>query len=167
VGSSDPDRTAPEHSELPADQLDDEADKEELRQRYYGLLQEMRVVLPGVQVLVAFLLTAPFAGRFEEVDGAGRAAFAVATISAMVAVGCLLTPAVFHRVGDRTRRSVRLTWGIRLSKVGIGCLAVALLAALWCVSRFVYGGGWATAVTAAMAAAFVSMWVVLPLRVGR
>ena len=43
-----------------ANDLDDELDRDELRQRYYGLLQEVRVLLPGVQILVAFLLTIPF-----------------------------------------------------------------------------------------------------------
>jgi Family of unknown function (DUF6328) len=51
-------------SDEDTEDLDDVADREELRQRYYGLLQELRVVLPGVQVLLAFLLTAPFAQRF-------------------------------------------------------------------------------------------------------
>jgi hypothetical protein len=60
-----------EHDVEP-ERLDSERNRGELRDRYYGLLQELRVVLPGVQVLVAFLLTAPFATRFGQVDDAGR-----------------------------------------------------------------------------------------------
>ena len=48
------------------------ADREELRTRYQMLLQELRVVLPGVQVLMAFLQTAPFAQRFGDLDDLGR-----------------------------------------------------------------------------------------------
>lgn len=156
-----------DRSELPAEELDDELDKAELRQRWYGLLQEMRVVLPGVQVLVAFLLTVPFASTFDELDGVGRTSFAIATVSAMLAVACLLAPTVFHRVGERTRRSSRLVWGIRLSKVGMAFLGVALLVALWCVTRFVYDDLWAAVVTVPMTVVFVLLWVVLPLSQGR
>ncbi len=60
--SSDPSSRG---EDRPASELDDRADREELRERYYGLLQELRVILPGVQVLVAFLLTVPFASRSE------------------------------------------------------------------------------------------------------
>ena len=53
-------------SEVAPENLDDERDRAKLRDRYYGLLQELRVVLPSVQVLVAFLLTVPFGQRFGE-----------------------------------------------------------------------------------------------------
>ncbi len=53
--------------DAPVAELDDEADRDELRRRYYGLMQELRVLLPGVQILVAFLLTVPFATRFGNV----------------------------------------------------------------------------------------------------
>lgn len=55
-------------------ELDNERDRVELRSRYYGLLQELRVVLPGVQVFLAFLLTVPFTQRFDDVDDRGRMA---------------------------------------------------------------------------------------------
>jgi len=74
--------------------LDEEADRDELRQRHYGLLQELRVVLPGVQVLLAFLLTVPFAARFTELDDAGRRAFEIALTSSMLSVVFLLGPSL-------------------------------------------------------------------------
>ena len=89
-------------AERDAKELDDVADREELRKRYEMLLQELRVVLPGVQVLMAFLLTAPFAQRFDDLDDTGRRAYLVALVSALASTICLLTPTVFHRVADRT-----------------------------------------------------------------
>ena len=71
---------------LPASQLDDDADREELRQRYYGLLQELRVLLPGVQVLAAFLLTAPFAQRFGDLDRTSEIVYGVSLVSAVASV---------------------------------------------------------------------------------
>ena len=86
---------------LDASSLDDVKDREELRQRHEVLLQELRVALPGVQVLLAFLLTAPFADGFDRLDPFGRPVH-VAMMSALFAVVLLMCPAVFHRVGERT-----------------------------------------------------------------
>lgn len=158
----------PEHgSERDASDLDDVADREELRQRYYGLLQELRVVLPGVQVLMAFLLTAPFASRFNELDGAGRDAYLVALVCALGSIICLLTPTVFHRVADRTARSARLEWGVRMTLAGVVLLAASLTSALWCIVRLVFGSTEAFVVAGAAVAAFAGLWLVLPLAVGK
>ena len=75
-------------SERPPEALDDELDRGELRDRYYGLLQELRVVLPGVQVLVAFLLTIPsvtyaFLGDYEHDGPFDRMLY---TITGLVAI---------------------------------------------------------------------------------
>jgi hypothetical protein len=98
------------HSDADLDELDDERDRDELRRRYYGLLQELRVVLPGVQVLLAFLLTVPFARRFSELDDPGRGLFAVALVGAASSVVCFVAPTVLHRVGHRQARRERLEW---------------------------------------------------------
>lgn len=94
-----------QESEIPASRLDDEVDRDELRDRDYGLLQELRVVLPGVQVLVAFLLTMPFAQRFVRLDAFGKSMFGVAlvcgaTTSAMVGLW-LIVPLVWRRPDRR------------------------------------------------------------------
>jgi hypothetical protein len=143
--------------------LDDELDRDELRQRYYGLLQELRVIIPGVQVLLAFLLTAPFAQRFTTLDSRGRNLYGVALFSALVSVVCLLTPAVLHRLGHRTARQARLMVGIRLMLAGLAALAVSVTAALWCVTRLVFRPGVATTMTAVGAVVVVAAWIVLPL----
>ena len=153
--------------ERDARELDDVVDREELRTRYEMLLQELRVVLPGVQVLMAFLLTAPFAQRFGDLDDLGRQAYLVALVSALGSTICLLSPTVFHRVAARTARRARLVWGIRLAVVGYVLLAVALTAALWCIIRLVFGATEATIVAAAGVATFALVWVVLPVSVGR
>lgn len=147
--------------------LDDDVDRDELRSRYYGLLQELRVILPGVQVLLGFLLTVPFAQRFPELDRTERVAYGIALFAAFLSVICLLTPAVFHRVGERTARSARLRWGIRLTLTGLALLAVALLAALWSVTEFVFGNVWARGVAAVGVVSLLTLWIVLPLVVGR
>lgn len=143
-------------------ELDDVADREELRQRYYGLLQEVRVILPGVQVLLAFLLTAPFAAGFDDLDTLGKYAYIVALDTAFGSIVCLLTPTVFHRVADRTARGARLIWGVRLTLIGIALLAISLTSALWSVSRLVLGGLAANATAPLGVALIVAAWIALP-----
>ncbi len=143
-------------------ELHDRTDRTELRQRYYGLLQELRVVLPGVQVLVGFLLTVPFAQRFPELDDWGRLAYGVSLIASLLSVICLLTPTVYHRMARRTERTARLRWGIRMTIAGQWLIAVALVSGLWCVSRLVFGFQAAWVMSTSIAVAIIACWLLLP-----
>jgi len=147
--------------------LDDRLDREELRNRYYGLLQELRVVLPGVQVLLAFLFAVPFAEGFRRLDRLGRATFALSLLAALLAVVCLMAPTAMHRFGDRTARRARLAWSIRLTMVGLGLLALALVSALWTVARFVYDTGVALVVTIPIAVTVPVLWGLVPRLIAR
>ena len=157
------DEDADDRSDADTSELDDVADREELRQRYYGLLQELRVVLPGVQVLLAFLLTAPFAQRFEDLDDWGRRSFGLALTSSMFSVVCLIGPTFLHRLGERTARSARLVWSIRLMVVGLVLLGVSLVTAMWGVARLVFGTTTAWRLVTPVIATMVVLWLVLPL----
>src|SRR5690606_37898838 len=141
--------------------LDDDRDKEELRQRYYGLMQELRVILPGVQVLVGFLLTVPFAQRFPELDGVGTTLFGVALLSAMLSVVAFVAPTALHRVGDRTARAHRLEVSIRLTRLGLALLALALVSSLVVVSRLVFSGPVTALLAVVAGAAMAALWLVL------
>jgi hypothetical protein len=151
------------YGDVPLRQLDEDLHQEELRQRYYGLLQELRVVLPGVQVLVAFLLTTPFAGRFLEVDETGRVLYGVALWTGLMAVVCFVSPTIFHRVGGRTLRAERLLWGIRAIRARVLFLAAALLSASLVVTRFVYEGWAAALFVSTIALGMLVAWVAIPL----
>jgi hypothetical protein len=145
------------------DELDDTVHRDELRQRYEVLLQELRVSLPGVQVLSAFLLTAPFSQRFGELDEWGRRAYGVALVSSMMSVICLVGPILLHRLGERTARAARLRWGIRLQVLGLAFLAVALLTAVWGVARFVFSTAAAWWLVTPVLGLIGLAWVALPL----
>src|SRR6478735_1241759 len=157
-GVADVDRDSEKRSR----ELDDVRDRDELRRRFDMLLQEVRVGLPGVQVLAAFLLTAPFSQRFGDLDEWGKRAFGVALASSMLSVILMLGPALLHHLGERTARSQRLAVSIVLFLLGLGALAVALLSALWGVSRFVFDTTTAWLITAPIAVAIVVVWLVLP-----
>ncbi len=160
-------RRAVPDSEKDVRELDDVADLQELRQRFAMLLQELRVALPGVQILAAFLLTAPFSPRFGQLDRWGRRAFALALTSSMLSVIFLQTPTILHRFGQRTARTARLWWSMRLIAVGLVLLGVALMTAMWGIARFVFGTSTAWWLVTPVLLAFGALWLVLPLTLRR
>ena len=157
----------PESDDVGADRLDDRHDLAELRTRYYALLQENRVLLPGVQILVAFLVTVPFNGRFVELDQLGEVVWAMSLTAGCLAIVCLMTPIAFHRVGDRRRRSSRLVWAIRTQRAGIMMFAASLLGSVVFVLRFVAGAGPAAAVAVLVVLSMTWLWLVVPVRDAR
>jgi hypothetical protein len=146
-----------------ADRLDDEEDRAELRNRYYGLLQELRVVVTGVQVLLAFLLTVPFAQGFARLDDTQRAWFGGALVSAMLSVIAFVTPTAMHRYGKRTARGDRLTFSIVATRVGLLFLGLALLLSFGVVVDYLYSGAAAVILVAVVGVTLVAAWLVVPL----
>ena len=128
------------------------------------LLQEMRIALPGVQFLFAFLLTVPFAARFEEVTPFQRTAFFVALLSTAASAVCLIAVPATHRLlfqqGDRP-------YIIRAANqyliVSIALLAVGIVAALVCLTDFLYGGVATWLWPGIIAVLLVALWFVRPL----
>ena len=78
-----------------------ESDKERVDRELIEFLNEVRVVLPGVQVLFAFLLTVPFTGAFAKIDGGERLAYIVAFFFTALAAVLMITPTPLHRLQFR------------------------------------------------------------------
>lgn len=123
------------------------------------LLNELRVVLPGVQVLFAFLLTIPFTGRFGQLTAVQEWAFTIAFLSAAVALVLLMTPSAYHRMRFRAGDE---EWMLRLSNrltlAGLACVAVALVASVYLVTDVVRSGPVAIGIAAVLAIGMVSLW---------
>lgn len=142
---------------------DQEAHEEEERERYRELLEELRTIIPGVQVLFAFLLTVPFSQRFTEVDDLGKNVFAAAILGVALATAVLLTPAAYHRVTDRSDRAERLRISVRLTVVGMALLGLSISAAVFVVARFIYDTALGIAFGGSALLAAVALWYGLPL----
>lgn len=127
------------------------------------LLQELRIVLPGVQVIFAFLLTVPFAARFPDLGGVGRALYVVALTGAAVSSVLLIAPTTLHRVRWRERDK---EWMMRLSNrlalAGTATLAVTLATALHLVTSFMYGWRLAVGLSTAVFVGLILLWYVVP-----
>ena len=142
-----------------------ERQEREERERYRELLEELRVVLPGVQVLFAFLLTAPFSARFAELDTIGRIGYFIALVSAALSTVMFMTPTSHHRLAPGQDRSRRVRMGVRVTLGGMATLAVAIAAALFVVTRFVFGSTEAGVLTAVLVCALGLLWYAIPIRV--
>jgi hypothetical protein len=141
-----------------------ETDKERLNRNLDQLLQELRVVIPGVQVLFAFLLAVPFSTRFVRVDQFERVVFFVALLFATFAVVLLLAPSIQHRILFRHEQKRYLVErGNRLVIAGMSSLAISMTLSLVLVTHFLYGI-WAAAIVGGCAViAYGTIWYALPL----
>jgi hypothetical protein len=143
---------------------DGESKGERLDRELMELLQELRVVLPGVQVLLAFLLTAPFQQRFAQLPGTLRNAFFASIACATVATALLIAPSVHHRLRWREGEKERLLQvANRLAIWGTMFLATAIVLALYVITNVLFTT-WIALLTAVLAVAlFAWLWYALPL----
>jgi hypothetical protein len=140
-----------------------ETKAEKLDRELEELLQGLRVLLPGVQVLFAFLLTVPFSQRFTTVSASNKGVFLAALVCAATASAFLIAPSAFHRIlfRDREKEWIVLRANL-LAIVGTVFLAAAMMLALFVVTDVLYGSRVAGAVAGALGALFVVLWYVLP-----
>ena len=144
--------------------MSEESEKERLDRELIELLNELRVALPGVQVLFAFLLGLPFTQRFEAVTGATEVMYVVSLLSAAAASAFLIAPSAHHRLRWRASDKERLLQtSNRQAIVGTTLLALGIASAVYVVVSFLYGDAYGIPVAAAIAALLVGLWYALPL----
>jgi len=143
---------------------DEENADERHNRELIELLNELRVALPGVQVLFAFLLAVPFANGFPKLGRLDRDIFFVAFIATALSTVLLIAPSSFHRLRWRQHDKERL---LRVSNsltiAGLACLAVAVTCTVFVITDFLFDRMWAATFTAIVAFAFLVLWYGLPL----
>jgi Family of unknown function (DUF6328) len=128
------------------------------------LLNELRVALPGVQVLFAFLLAVPFAQGWKEVTEFQKDVFFVAFLSTAVSSALLIAPSSYHRLRWRVEDKERIvSTSNRLTIAGMFALLVAIAAVVLLVTDYIFDKTSAIATTAAIVTVFVVFWYGLPL----
>ena len=144
---------------------DVETPKERHNRELIELLNELRVVLPGVQVLFAFLLAVPLSFRFEKISGVDRDLFFVTLCCTAVATALLIAPSALHRIDFRAidkGSMVILSNGLVIA--GLGFVALSMALALTFVTDLLYSETAAFVVGALAVALFGGTWFVLPFR---
>jgi hypothetical protein len=139
-------------------------DSRDLDQEWEETLDEIRVILPGTEVLFAFLLTIPFSGRFSEISSTDRTIYFIAFICAAVATIFFIAPGVYHRLEWRQRdKEYMLQITTRLVIVGTVVVAVAVTAVVFLVSDFLYGSVIGAGVAAVIIGVIFWLWYGLAL----
>jgi hypothetical protein len=128
------------------------------------LLQELRIAFPGVQILFAFLLTVPFASRFDDVTTFQKTTFFVALLSSAASAVFMIAVPATHRLRFQQRDRVYIVASAnRFLIVSLVFLAVGMVAALMCLTDFLYGGAATWIWPGIIAVALVWLWFVRPL----
>jgi amino acid transporter len=143
---------------------DEETPKERADRELIELLNELRVVLPGVTVMLAFLLAVPFSRGWQHVTTFQRDVFVVAFLATALSVVLLTAPSSYHRLRFRHGDKERLVrFGNRFAIAGIAAFAVALEAVVLLVIDYVLSLEAATAATVALGLVVLVCWYGFPL----
>jgi len=141
----------------------DETEAERLDRNLAELLQELRVALPGVQVLFAFLLAVPFQKRFSEITSFQESIYFVILLATAISAALLIAPTAYHRLTFRLQRKAELVrLSNRLAIIGLGFLALAMTGAIVLITNFLYGTSLTIVAGVLAAAMFIGLWYVLP-----
>ena len=128
------------------------------------LLNELRVALPGVQILFAFLLTVPFSVRFEKLTAFQRDVYYVTLMATALSTACLIAPSAAHRL--RFHQGERI-WIVesanKLLIWGLAILAVALGGSVLLITDMMFDGARVWIYTGAVVGVIVGLWFVRPL----
>jgi hypothetical protein len=143
----------------------DETEEERLDRNLSELLQELRVALPGVQVLFAFLLAVPFQQGFEKITAFQKGAYFGTLVCTAIAAVMLISPSAYHRLTFRYQQKRRLVYyANRFSIVGLVFLALAMTGAIMLITDVLFGGTATALMTAAALLFFGFFWFALPLQ---
>ena len=143
----------------------DEDRNEKLNRELLELLHELRVAIPGVQVLFAFLLVVPFSQGFSSVSTPQRYVYFATMLCTAVSAVLLLAPSSHHRLLWRQdQREERLEMGNHLAVGGMAFLALAMLGAVFLISAVVFGSVTAAVATFSIGVLFAWFWYGQPLR---
>jgi hypothetical protein len=137
---------------------------ERLDRNWDELLQELRVVQTGVQILAGFLLTLPFQQRFTQIEELNRMVFLVAVALSVVATAFLVAPVSAHRLLFRKGEKAALVeLANRCARIGLVALALAVASVVFVIFDVVTDTGVAVAAAGAALLLFVVNWLVLPI----
>ena len=136
-----------------------EEQQERLNRELMELLNELRVAMPGVQVLFGFLLAVPFQQRFQQVTDFQQTVYFGTLISAAVATAFLIAPSAYHRMAFRQHEKPNIIQlGTIQMLVGLGALALAMNGAVLLVTDWLFDAGTVAVTVTLLAALYTTPW---------
>jgi hypothetical protein len=141
-----------------------ETEEQRLDRNLGELLQELRVALPGIQVLFAFLLVVPFQQGYASVTVFERTVYFVTLLLTAAASVCLIGPTARHRIRfhDLDKKWIVETAN-RLALIGLVLLGLAMSGAILLISSVLYDGAVPAIATTVVAGSIAGVWFVVPL----
>ncbi|HVF77022.1 MAG TPA: DUF6328 family protein [Solirubrobacteraceae bacterium] len=137
----------------------DETEEERLNRQLDQLLNEVRVAMPGVQVLFAFLLAVPFQQRFAQVSEFQRTVYFATLLASAAASAFFIAPTAYHRLmfegGDKPML-VRI--GNKFALMGLVCLALAMNGAVLLVTDVLFSPSTVVVTITATAVLYIGLW---------
>lgn len=141
-----------------------ESDKQRHDRELIELLNELRVALPGVQVLFAFLLAVPFAQGWKHITSFQKDVFFVAFTASALSSAMLIAPSAYHRIAWRAENKGRIVrFGNRVAIAGLAFLALSIEAVVLLVADYVFALTAAIVAAAVLGVVFVIFWLAYPL----
>jgi hypothetical protein len=141
-----------------------ESEQERLDRQLDQLLTELRVAMPGVQVLFAFLLAVPFQQRFGAVTDFQKNVYFVTLLAATAASAFFIAPTAFHRLLFKARdKPFLIAISSRLAVAGLAFLAVAMNGAVLLVTDVLFDATTVKVTVAITASLYIGLWFVLGL----
>lgn len=147
---------------------DDETEQERLNRRWAELLQELRVIQTGTQILTGFLLALAFQPRFVELDGYQVTTYLVLVATAAITTILALTPVSLHRILFKQKaKDEIITIANRVLKVTLFFVALTILGTIMLIVDVVLGREWGWLAGGVALVGILFAWVLLPFGVGR
>jgi len=136
-----------------------EEEQERLNRQMMELLNELRVAMPGVQILFGFLLTVPFQQRFSQVDDFQQTVYFVTLVMAAVAAAFLIAPSAYHRVMFEQQDKPNIIHiGTVQLLVGLAALAIAMNGAVLLVTDVLFAAGTVTVTVVLLSTLYFTLW---------
>jgi hypothetical protein len=143
---------------------DEESRQERVNRELIELLNELRVALPGVQVLFAFLLTVPFSNGYNRITGFQKDVYFAILVATAISTACFIVPTAYHRLNFRKREKEQiLISSNKFAIAGIMSLALSMVGVLVLIADIVYSGAAAVVVGVLALGVFGGLWAALPL----
>ena len=140
-----------------------ETQKQRWDRNFADLLQELRVVQTGVQILFAFLLTLPFSSGFPNTTEFQKDVYLVALLSAAASTTMLIAPVAFHRALFRQGRKPELVrYAHRMATGGLAFLLIAMVSSVLLITEYLLNDVVAVILTVITAIWFTTFWAVVP-----